>query len=357
MVRKIIHVDMDCFYASVETRDNPAFRGLPLAVGGSRDRRGVIATANYEARRFGVHSAMPTAHALRLCPNLILTPPNFKKYRVVSDQIRDIFYQYTTLVEPLSLDEAYLDVTDCPDFQNSATLIAEEIRRQITETTRLTASAGVAPNKFLAKIASDWNKPNGLTVVRPDQVDAFVDKLPVRKIHGVGRVTAEKLKLKGIEDCSRLRQVPLMDLVADFGKMGARLYELARGHDDRPVCPTRERKSLSVENTYPSDLVDLNACREKLPELFQEFQQRLNSKGLQDKVRSLFLKIKFDDFQSTTVDRAEYRQVDLPPFEILLEEAWRRGQRPVRLIGVGARLQPEAELLREEQLLFPWGVR
>ena len=204
-VRKIIHCDCDCFYASVEMRDDPSLRGRPLAVGGRADQRGVIATCNYEARRYGIHSAMATAQAVKLCPDLILIPPNMEKYRITSRQIMDIYRDYTDLVEPLSLDEAYLDVTNSPHCKGSATLIAQEIRRRIFETVGITASAGVAPNKFVAKIASDWNKPDGLFLVRPGEVDAFVAALPVKKLFGVGKVTAAKLHSLGAQTCGDLR--------------------------------------------------------------------------------------------------------------------------------------------------------
>ncbi|MGB1271405.1 MAG: DNA polymerase IV, partial [Endozoicomonas sp.] len=229
--RKIIHIDFDAFFASIEIRDNPRLSGRPVAVGGASDRRGVIATCNYEARRFGVHSAMASAQALRLCPELKIIPPRFSVYKEASEKAHAIFRKYTDFIEPLSLDEAYLDVSSTSLCQGSATLMADEIRQEIRDQLQVTVSAGVAPNKFLAKIASDWNKPDGLFVITPDQVDHFIFELPVRKIHGVGKVTAGKLHKKGIETCGQLRQYSLPELSRWFGSFGERLWELSRGMD------------------------------------------------------------------------------------------------------------------------------
>ncbi len=233
--RKIIHIDCDCFYAAIEMRDDPSLASRPLAVGGAADRRGVIATCNYEARAYGVRSAMASAHALKLCPDLLILRPRMDAYREASRAIHEIFRSYTELIEPLSLDEAYLDVSDCRHFSGSATRIAQDIRRRVWEQLRITVSAGVAPNKFLAKIASDWKKPDGLFVITPDQVEDFVEGLPVDRLHGVGRVTAEKLKRLGIHDCGHLRQWSRVELLREFGVFGERLYSLARGIDQRPV--------------------------------------------------------------------------------------------------------------------------
>src|SRR5688572_8550149 len=246
-MRKIIHCDCDCFYAAIEMRDNPALREVPLAVGGRPDQRGVVATCNYEARRYGIHSAMATAQALKLCPHLVVIPPAMDKYRAASKQILAIYHDYTDLVEPLSLDEAYLDVSESTHCKGSATLIAQEIRQRIFATVGITASAGVAPNKFVAKIASDWHKPDGLCLVRPDEVDAFVAALPVKKLHGVGKVTAAKLNKLGAETCGDLRSWTLADLEQHFGRFGTRLHDLCRGIDEREVSTSRERKSISTE--------------------------------------------------------------------------------------------------------------
>jgi DNA polymerase IV len=335
--RKIIHCDCDCFYASVEMRDDPSLRGKPLAVGGRADQRGVIATCSYEARVFGIHSAMATATALKLCPDLLLIPPNMEKYRIASRQIMEIYRDYTELVEPLSLDEAYLDVTNSPHCKGSATLIAQEIRRRIFETVGITASAGVAPNKFVAKIASDWNKPDGLFLVRPGEVDAFVAALPVKKLYGVGKVTAAKLNRLGAETCGDLRSWTMAALQQHFGSFGARLYDLCRGIDHRDVNPVRERKSISTEETYTPDVPDLDACLALIPELMEHLQGRIKRNGAEKFINKLFVKIKFSDFQQTTVECVGHAP-NAETFRRLMETGWQRASRPVRLLGVGVRL-------------------
>ena len=336
-VRKIIHCDCDCFYASVEMRDDPSLRGRPLAVGGRADQRGVIATCNYEARRYGIHSAMATAQAVKLCPDLILVPPNMEKYRVASRQIMDIYRDYTDLVEPLSLDEAYLDVTNSPHCKGSATLIAQEIRRRIFETLGITASAGVAPNKFVAKIASDWNKPDGLFLVRPGEVDAFVAALPVKKLFGVGKVTAAKLHSLGAQTCGDLRDWNIDKLQQHFGSFGARLYDLCRGIDYRDVNPVRERKSISTEETYTPDVPDLAGCLALLPDLYEHLLGRIKRNNAEKFINKLFVKIKFADFQRTTVECVGYAP-NMETYRRLMETGWLRASRPVRLLGVGVRL-------------------
>jgi DNA polymerase-4 len=253
VTRKIIHVDMDAFYASVEQRDDPALRGKPVIVGWP-GQRSVVCAASYEARKFGVHSAMPATRAMRLCPPGIFIHPNFEKYRAVSHDIREIFERHTPLVEPLSLDEAYLDVTEELTGIPTATETAETIRREIREETHLTASAGVAPNKFLAKIASDWRKPDGCFVIRPHQVERFLVTLPVRKIPGVGKATEKVMTEIGVATVGDLQRFTNDELVKRFGKWGTRLWELARGIDESPVVPSRKRKSWSSENTFPSDI-------------------------------------------------------------------------------------------------------
>ncbi len=318
-------------------RDDPSLRGRPLAVGGRADQRGVVATCNYEARRFGIHSAMPTAQAIKLCPDLLVLPPAMEKYRVASRQIMDIYRDYTELVEPLSLDEAYLDVSDAHHCKGSATLIAQEIRRRIFETVGITASAGVAPNKFVAKIASDWNKPDGLFLVRPEEVDAFVAALPVKKLFGVGKVTAAKLNKLGAETCGDLRGWSIQQLQHNFGSFGARLHELCRGIDHRAVSPSRERKSVSTEETYTPDVPDLQACLERLPELYEHLLGRIKRAGAEKFVSKLFVKIKFSDFQQTTVECVG-QAPSLPTYARLMETGWQRASRPVRLLGVGVRL-------------------
>lgn len=350
-VRKIIHCDCDCFYAAVEIRDDPSLASLPVAVGGAPDRRGVITTCNYQAREYGVHSAMPSGHARRLCPGLVIIPPNIEKYRVVSRQIRRILFDYTDRVEPLSLDEAYLDVSESTCCRGSATLIAKEIRERVRQELGITVSAGVAPNKFIAKVASDWNKPDGLCVVLPNDVDAFVRDLPVRRIFGVGRVTAEKLHRLGVDCCGELRTYSVFELSERFGKFGPRLYELCRGRDDRPVVPSYPRKSLSVENTFDNDLPDLQSCLQPLQGLIIRLKSRLRVVDASYQVTALTVKLKFNDFQQTTVERAGTR-VDAENFARLLREAFARREAPVRLIGIGVRFVDLNERGNPDQLEF-----
>jgi DNA polymerase-4 len=346
--RKIIHCDCDCFYAAVEMRDNPALRDLPVAVGGRVDQRGVVATCNYEARRYGIHSAMATAQAIKLCPDLVVLPPAMEKYRIASRQILAIYSDYTELVEPLSLDEAYLDVSDSPHCKGSATLIAQQIRQRIFDTVGITASAGVAPNKFVAKIASDWNKPDGLFLVRPDEVDAFVAALPVKKLFGVGKVTAAKLNKLGAHTCADLRSWTLLELQHHFGSFGPRLHELCRGIDERGVSNSRERKSVSVEETYTPDVPDLAACLALLPELYDSLLARVRRCGAEKNVNKLFVKLRFANFTQTTVECVG-REPNMAQFEKLMETGFGRGKQPVRLLGAGVRLG-EAESIEQMRL-------
>ena len=318
-------------------RDDPRLQGRAVAVGGSADRRGVIATCNYEARSWGVHSAMPSARALKLCPDLVILKPRMDAYKAASRQIHSILHDYTDCIEPLSLDEAFLDVTDCSLCSGSATLIAKEIRSRVWQELRLVVSAGVAPNKFLAKIASDWRKPNGLFVITPDQVDDFVLSLPVKKLHGVGKVTAAKLAAMGINDCAQLREHSPLALAKAFGSFGERLWSLARGIDDRPVQPFSRRQSVSVEHTFDKDLPDLAACLEQLPSLLDDLtrrQQRLDDSYRPEKP---FVKVKFHDFTQTTIEQAG-APLELDSYRLLLSAAFMRGNKPVRLLGVGVRL-------------------
>lgn len=336
--RKIIHVDCDCFYAAIEMRDDPQLAGRPLAVGGSAERRGVIATCNYEARAYGVRSAMSSRHALKLCPDLLIVKPRMDAYKEASREIQGIFREYTELIEPLSLDEAYLDVSDCPHFAGSATRIAQDIRRKVSQRLHITVSAGVAPNKFLAKIASDWRKPNGLFVITPDEVENFVADLPVNKLHGVGKVTADKLQRQGIERCLDLRQWSKLKLVREFGSFGERLYSLAWGIDERPVQNDSRRQSVSVENTYDKDLPDLASCLEKLPELMATLDGRMARIDSSYRPGKPFVKVKFHDFTQTTLEQAGAGR-DLDSYQQLLTQAFARGSKPVRLLGIGIRLQ------------------
>lgn len=336
MTRKIIHCDADCFFAAIEMRDDPSLRHRPMAVGGSPQRRGVISTCNYEARRYGVHSAMPSRTALKLCPDLILVPHRIDKYREAATVMREIFHQYSDRVETVSLDEAYLDVTDSPHFGGSATRIAEAIRAAVAAELSITVSAGVARSKFLAKVASEWRKPDGLYVITPQQEQDFIQALPVKAIPGVGPVTAQRMERLGISHCRDLLLLPLEELVRQFGVFGHRLYQLARGVDEREVRPERVRKSLSVEHTFASDLPDLTHCLERLAELHEEMCQRLAASGKQSAVAKLFIKIRFDDFTTTTLETSG-TQPYLDTYHQLLHSGLQRGQRPVRLLGLGVR--------------------
>ena len=340
--RKIIHCDCDCFYASIEMRDNPELAGKPIAVGGLPERRGVVATCNYEARKFGIHSAMASATARKRCPDLIIIRPDMEKYRRASQQIHAIFQSYTYLIEPLSLDEAYLDVSACEQFQGSATRIAEAIREDVRERVRITISAGIAPNKFLAKIASDWNKPNGQFVIRPEEVDAFVAELSVNKLHGVGKVTASKMQRLGIMKCDDLRQLDQDQLQKYFGSFGERLHQLSLGIDNRPVQTERVRKSVSVENTYATDLPALQNCLEELPGLMQQLSQRMDKINANYSIHKQFIKIKFHDFVQTTVEMLS-DTCDRKNFIKLCEDGFARGSKPVRLLGIGVRVTPKQD--------------
>ena len=346
--RKIIHCDCDCFFAAVEMRDDVALVGLPVAVGGA-ERRGVVAACNYEAREFGVHSAMPMGQAMRLCPNLVVVPPNFEKYRDISLQIRKVFFDYTDHVEPLSLDEAFLDVTGSEQCGGSATLMAREIKIRIRKEVGITVSAGAAPNKFLAKIASDWEKPDGLFVITPTQVDEFVRKLPVGKIFGVGQATEKKLNALGVTHCDDLREITLPVLVERFGAMGKRLYELSRGIDHREVKSDRRRKSLSVEHTYLDDLAALPDCLQELSSLHEKFVARLARVDSSYQVGRQFMKLRFNDFTTTTIERNFSAGPVLDSYKTLCEEAWQRGKRPVRLIGLGVRFDDVVESIDATQ--------
>lgn len=332
-------------------RDNPALKGIPMAVGGSSDRRGVIATCNYEARAFGVRSAMSSALAKRKCPQLILVKPRFEAYREASIAMREIFADYTTMIEPLSLDEAYLDVTECQQHNGSATRIAEDIRRRIEETLAITVSAGVSNSKFLAKIASDWNKPNGLCVIRPDQVEQFVLQLPVTKIHGVGKVTAQKLHDLGIKTCMDVRSAGLALLQQHFGEFAQRLFDYAHGIDHRDVNTERVRKSVSVEHTFAEDLPNGPECEAKIPDLLHDLEHRLGRLKDSYGIKGAFVKVKFSDFTSTTVERAGSKPSP-EDYRLLMQEALSRHALPVRLLGLGVRLTEDATASDMQLSLF-----
>ncbi len=346
--RKIIHIDMDAFYASIEVRDDPGLRGKPVAVGGYAENRGVLTTCSYEAREFGCRSAMPTFKAMRLCPELIVIKPRFDAYRRESAKVREILRRFTRIIEPLSLDEAYLDVSQLPGDPGQ---IARDIRGQILEVTGLTASAGVAPNKLLAKIASDWEKPNGQFEIRPSEVDAFIRKLPVRKIWGVGEKTAEKLTSLGVRTCAQLQKFEASQLHRHFGKFGLQLYDLCRGIDLRPVQPFRERKSISTETTFRQNLASLPDCLEQLKPLYDELYADVAAHHANRDLHKAFVKLKFEDFSITTAE-CLIREMEPKTYRQLLEEGWHRQGKPVRLIGVGVRFRPLKNVKMIQMELF-----
>ena len=331
--RAIIHLDMDCFYAAIEVRDRPSLRCKPVGVGGARDRRGVLTTCNYEARAFGIRSAMPTFMALQRCPNLIVLPTRFDVYRKEAGIVREIMHRFTPLVETLSLDEAYLDVTA---NARPPGRLAREVRDTIFKETKLTGSAGVGPNKLIAKIASEINKPNGQYEVKPEKISEFMQPLPVRKLWGIGAVTEEKLAREGINTCGEMQRLSRPELHELFGKFGSELYDLCRGIDDRPVEPNRERKSLSTEETFSSDLTTLEQCDEKVAGLFEELAAELAQKEPTRRITKIFLKLKFSDFTRTTIERAGFVP-NLGNYRLLLEEAFSRTEKKIRLIGIGVR--------------------
>lgn len=335
--RKIIHIDMDAFYASVEQRDNPQYRGLPLVVGGlPQGRGGVVAAASYEARRFGIRSAMPSKQAVQLCPDVIFVIPRFAAYKEVSKKIREIFGRYTDLIEPLALDEAYLDVTEDKQHIGSAIAIARQIKQAIRDELQLTASAGVSVNKFVAKIASAMNKPDGLAFIGPGQIETFMEGLAVEKFHGVGRVTAEKMKSIGLHTGADLKRLGEEELVGHFGKSGRFYYRIVRGIDERPVQPDRETKSVGAEDTFAYDLTtaaEMNPELDKIAKTVCERLQRYMLKG-----RTVTLKIKYSDFRIITRSRSFVQGVDdlaaiAETTKQLLADT-EPGGKPVRLLGI-----------------------
>lgn len=339
---------MDAFYASVEMRDNPLLKSRPIAVGGDPGKRGVIATANYLARKYGIRSAMPSWKAMKLCPDLLILFPDFAKYKRESEAIRDIFLSFTEIIEPLSLDEAFLDVSGATIFGGSATWIAQEICRRISSERGLTASAGVAPNKFLAKVASDWNKPNGLFVVPPGDIEAFMKDLPIEKLWGVGQVMAQKVHLLNIHTCGQLQQFDLFKLHDHFGNRAWSLFELCRGIDKRPVEAEHIRKSISVETTFLHDLQNLESCLEEMNELYTSLVRRYEKLISQYAIKKPFVKVKFADFRVTTVENMLYPTPTLDNYKALVAIGWARRKLPVRLIGVGISVDPNKE--KQEQL-------
>ena len=335
MVRRILHIDMDAFYASVEQRDNPSLLGKPLVVGGQPNRRGVVAAASYEARAFGVRSAMSMAKAVKLCPSLIIVPPDFARYKAASTTIFNLYREVTPLVEPLSLDEAYLDVTENSWKEPLATTVAKRLKERIRDATGLTASAGVAPNKFLAKIASGWKKPDGLTVIPPDRVEPFLQRLPVDALWGVGPVTAEKLRARGINRLVDVRTFDDQALRDAVGSMAEWLKQLASGIDDRPVVAHREAKSSGSENTYPADLIDIGTIHAEIAEMVRHAVAWLERRELL--ARTVTIKVRYSDF--TTITRSHTAKAgrdagDMLARALQLLKKTAAGQRPVRLLGV-----------------------
>jgi DNA polymerase-4 len=352
-VRRILHIDMDAFYASVEQRDNPDLRGKPVAVGGDPHRRGVVAAASYEARVFGVRSAMPMARAVRLCPHLLIVRPDFRKYKAASEAVFDIFRSVTPLVEPLSLDEAYLDVTENAWGETLGRSVALRLKAAIRDATKLTASAGVAPNKFLAKIASAWKKPDGLTVIAPERVERFLQTLPVDALWGVGPVTAARLRERGIERLVDVRTAEEQVLRDAVGSWTEWLRQLAHGIDDREVEPNRERKSSGSENTYSQDLTDINEIREEIDGMARDAASWLADTGLL--CRTVTIKVRYSDF--TTITRSHSRtpagrdEEDIAQRAVALLERTEAAARPVRLLGVSVHNleDPSAPFEEEEE--------
>jgi len=335
MVRRILHIDMDAFYASVEQRDNPQLRGQPIAVGGQPQSRGVVAAASYEARAFGVFSAMPMSKAVRLCPSLVIVRPDFARYKQASNAVFSIFREVTPLVEPLSLDEAYLDVTENAWGETLGTAVAKRLKERIKIETGLTASAGVAPNKFLAKIASGWKKPDGLTVISPERVEPFLQQLPVDALWGVGPVTAKKLRAKGIDRLVDVRTADVQLLRDTVGSLADWLRQLANGVDDRPVVANREAKSSGTENTYPEDLSDLDVIRTEIAEMAGHAIGWLSRKQLL--ARTVTIKVRYHDF--TTITRSHSApptrdEAELTARAVRLLDKTEAGRIPIRLLGV-----------------------
>ncbi|QNK64915.1 DNA polymerase IV [Pedobacter sp. PAMC26386] len=357
--RKIIHIDMDAFYATVEQRDFPEYKGKPVVVGGSPDGRGVVATASYEAREFGIHSAMSSRKAIQLCPHAIFVWPRFDAYKNVSVSIREIFSRYTDLIEPLSLDEAFLDVTTDKLNIGSALEIAKQIKDAIRNELNLSASAGVSSNKFVAKIASDMNKPNGLTFIGPSKINAFMENLPVEKFFGVGKVTADKMKKMGLYTGADLKKLSVQELIRKFGKTGKFYYKIVRGIDERPVQPHRLTKSLSVEDTFGKDLVTMEELVAELEQIAEKVAERLEKSRLKGK--TLTLKIKFDDFKQLTRNQsfpnpvADYATIITTAKELLLKIETQN--RKIRLLGItlsnfGSQLNPGKFIDPDQMELF-----
>lgn len=338
-MKKIIHIDMDCFFAAVEMRDHPPYKDVPLAVGGKQ--RGVLTTCNYKAREYGIRSAMPTAKAMQLCPDLVVVPTRMPVYKEVSKKIRSIFQRYTSIIEPLSLDEAYLDVSDSSFYQGSATKIALAIRQDIKNECNLTASAGVAPLKFLAKIASDINKPDGQYVITPNNVSEFIKTLPLEKIPGVGKVTIKKLHQSRLFTCHDIQQYNYHTLVKQFGRFGVSLWHRSHAIDEREVIIKRVRKSIGVERTLSDNLISEKECWKFIQDqLYPELQKRLKQSSDNRDIIKQGIKIKFADFQVTTIEQIQ-PTVTLNVYQTLLTKVLeRQNKRAIRLLGLYVTLKP-----------------
>ena len=354
--RKIIHIDMDAFFASVEQLDNPVLRGKPVIVGGSPDSRGVVAACSYEARKFGVHSAMPCARAAKLCPEAIFTPHRMWRYQEISAKVMRIFTQYTKLIEPLSVDEAYLDVTENIQNNPSATRLAEIIRKHIFHETGLTASAGVSYNKFLAKIASDLKKPDGLSVILPEEAITFLDELPIGKFHGVGKVTEKKMNNLRIMCGKHLRQFSKADLILHFGKSGAFFHSIVRGIDDRPVKATRQRKSIGSETTLQHDTSNLEEIKIILSSLADKIEKVLTRKECG--AHTITLKVRYHDFatitRSTTLPHPVFTATEILPHIQLLQQSTEVGRKRIRLLGISVTKLVDKSHRKPIQLYLPF---
>jgi DNA polymerase-4 len=347
-IRRILHIDMDAFYASVEQRGNPSLRGQPVAVGGDPTKRGVVAAASYEARKFGVRSAIPMSRAVRLCPALIIVRPDFHKYRAISEQVFEIYRSVTPLVEPLSLDEAYLDVTENRWNETLGVNVARRIKAAIHDTTGLTASAGVAPNKFLAKIASGWQKPDGLTVIAPERIESFLQGLPVDALWGVGPKTAERLRSHGITKLVDVRARSLDELRAIVGSSAEWLRDLSHGRDPREVNPNEERKSVGSECTYETDLTDLTRIRAEIDDMARDAARWLDKNAMY--TRTVVIKVRYDNFDTITRSQSDSkptRDADrLASRAVALLNRTDAGRRPIRLLGVSVHNLEETDTVK-----------
>ena len=354
--RKILHIDMDAFYASVEQKDNPTLKGKPVIVGGRPDSRGVVAACSYEARAYGIHSAMPCARAYKLCPHAAFIRPRMDRYREISTIVMSIFHRFTDIIEPLSLDEAYLDITENKISEQSATIVAKQICRMIFDETGLTASAGVSCNKFVAKIASDLNKPNGISIIRPDEIPAFLARLPVGKFHGVGKVTEKKMILLGIRNGADLKDRSRQELIEHFGKHGLFYYNIVRGKDDREVRPSRTRKSIGAERTFKEDIDNID----DVIDLLQSISARVGTTLLEKKCsgRTITLKVRYSDF--TTITRSFTSRTALTCHADIfrhvprLLDATEAGYRKIRLLGISVSNLTHMEKKGPRQLKLPF---